>query len=211
MKKIKMTKSLSSIILIGLLLTLNSGCSYGFGGIKGDGNVIKQDRPVSGFDGIDVGGAFRVFLTQGSTEKLIIEADENLLDIIETEVKGGTLHIKTNKDIRDYEALNVYITFKDLRNLDISGACNLKGENKFTLNDFELDGSGASNIELKFSATNLEMDISGASNIELYGSAEKMELELSGASTFEAYELEVNYCEADISGASHAYITVNEE
>lgn len=211
MKKMTKHRILGNIVLIGLLLTLHSGCSYALNGVKGDGNVVKQERSVSDFNGIDVGGAFRVFLTQGSSEKLVLEADENLLEIIETKVKGGVLHINTTKDIKDFDEMNVYITFKDLSRLDISGACKLSGEDKFKFNDLEIDGSGASSIELKFSAADLDLDFSGASNIELYGGAEKMTLDLSGASTLEAYDFETNYCNADISGASHAYLTVNNE
>ena len=133
------------------------------------------------------------------------------MDIITTEVRGNTLEISTNKDIRNYDALNVYITFKELEELDISGACKLSADNKLRFDDLELECSGASDVELKFSANNLDMDFSGASNIDLYGSADKVELEISGATKLDAFDFETNYFDIDISGASHAKIFVNEE
>ena len=50
-------------VLLGIILVMQTGCTYAFKGIKGNGNVVKQERDVSGFSGLEVGGAFRVFLT----------------------------------------------------------------------------------------------------------------------------------------------------
>jgi len=211
MKNYKINRIAGYTLILAMLLSLQSGCSYAFNGVKGDGNVVKEERTVGSFSAIDVGGAFHVFLTQGNEEKLVVEADENLLDIITTEVRGNTLKISTDKDIRNYDVLNVYITFKELEDLDISGACKLSAENKLSFDNLELECSGASDVELKFSANNLDIDFSGASNIDLYGSADKVELEVSGASDLDAYDFEMNYLDINISGASHAKVFVNEE
>ncbi len=211
MKKVNIRQVLNLAMILGFVLMLQSGCTYGFTGIKGDGNVVKQERQLESFNAIDVGGAFKVFLTQGDKEFAIVEADENLLDVISTEVRGQTLVIKTTEDIRDSEALNIYLTFKDLDKMDISGACHLTSENKLKLGDIELDCSGASDVDLKMEVQDLELDFSGASNIDLYGSAETVELDLSGASDLDAYDLEAEIYHADISGASHAKIFVNQE
>ena len=211
MKNFKINRIVGLAFALGVLFMLQSGCTYAFKGIKGDGNVIKQERSISSFDGIDVGGAFKVFLTQGETEKLVIEADENLMDIIETEVRGSTLKIKTSDDINGSTKLNIYITFKDLKKLDVSGACDLIGENKFKLGDLDLDCSGASEMELKLSAGNITLDCSGASSAELFGSAQSVDLDLSGASKLDAIDLEVAVYNADVSGASGGKIFVTEE
>ena len=134
MKNQKINYLVSFSLVFGMLFLLTSSCTYAYKGIKGNGNVVKQERDVSSFSGIEVGGAFRVYLTQGSSEKLVVEADENLLEVIETEVKGSTLKIRTTEDIRDSKELNIYITFKNLEEPDISGACQMTGENKFKYN-----------------------------------------------------------------------------
>ncbi len=211
MKTMKIKQVLTLAVALTFLLTLQSGCSYGFGGIKGNGNVTKQERQLDSFSSLDVGGAFKVFLTQGDKEFVIVEADENLLDVISTEVRGNTLVIKTTQDIRDSEALNIYLTFKNLDEMDISGACRLIGENKMKFGDLDLECSGASDVELKFAAQELSLDFSGASQIELYGSAESVDLDLSGASGFDGYDLEADINNVDVSGASHAKIFVNNE
>jgi hypothetical protein len=211
MKRVQIKKMISLGIALTIFLTLQSGCSYGFEGISGDGNVAKQDRDISAFSALDVGGAFKVYLTQGEEEALVVEADENLLDVISTEVRGNTLVIKTTETIRNAEAMNIYLTFVKMDELEISGACHLSGENKMTFDDLEMDCSGASQIDLKLSADNLELEFSGASDIEMYGSAGSVSMDISGASKFDAYDLEVQKYSIDISGAAHAKIFVTEE
>ena len=208
MKQTKFKSATAISLVLTVFLLINSGCTYAWKGIRGNGNVIKQDREISNFHGLEVGGAFHVFLTQGDKESLRIEADENLMDIIITRVKGGILEIETKEDIRESKALNIYITFNSLNHLDISGACNLEGENKFKLDDLNMECSGASQVMLKFAAENMDFDCSGACNLDLYGSAQSLNLDLSGASKFNAFDLQLAEADVDISGASHARLFV---
>ena len=211
MKQTKINTAASIAFILTAFLMLNSGCSYAWKGIRGNGNVIKQDREISNFHGLEVGGAFHVFLTQGDNESLSIEADENLMDIIITRVKGGILEIETKEDIQESKALNIYITFNTLNHLEISGACNLEGGNKFKLDDLNMECSGASEVSMKFSAYDLTMDCSGACNVDIYGSAQSLKLDLSGASKLDASAFEIQTGDVDISGASHAKLFVKTE
>ncbi len=208
MKNLKMNRMIMLSALLSIVLIIQTGCTFGFTGIRGNGNVVKQDRNLSPFNRLEVGGAFRVYLIQGDKEMVTVEADENLMDVIKTEVKGNTLHIRTTEDIRDSKALNLYITFKELKGMDISGACKLSAEDKLKFDDLELDISGASDFELKLIAQNLDLDFSGASDVTLYGNAESVKLDLSGASKLDASEMETGTYEADVSGASSGKIFV---
>lgn len=211
MKKHSVRRFTGVTLILGIILMMQTGCTYAFKGVRGNGNIVKQERNISSFSGLEVGGAFRVFLTQGDEEKLVVEADENLLDIIETKVRGGTLIISTNENIKQFKTMNIYLTFKDIDDMEISGACHLSGENKFRFNDLDLDCSGASEVDIKLSANSLNMDISGASSVDLFGSAERISLDISGASSLDAYELEMVDCDIEVSGAANARISVNNE
>jgi hypothetical protein len=211
MKTLKIRQIAGLAVMFTFLLTIQSGCSYAFNGIKGDGNIVKQERQISSFNSLEVGGAFRVYLSQGDKESLTVEADENLLEYITTVVKGNTLKISTSREISSPKALNIYLTITDLKEMEISGACKLTCENKLKLNDLEIDCSGASDVELKLAANNLDLDFSGASKVDLFGSANEVSLDLSGASDLDALEMEADKYSANISGASHAKIFVKSE
>src|SRR4051812_14457869 len=52
-----------------------------------------EDRHLSGFNAVDLAGSFDVYITQGSTESVKVEAPDNIIDHILTEVRGGVLKI----------------------------------------------------------------------------------------------------------------------
>ncbi|MEN8226104.1 MAG: head GIN domain-containing protein [Bacteroidota bacterium] len=206
------TKTSMTIIIAFLMLTGSAlmGSCVPIKGVKGDGNVVKEDRKVSGFTSLEVSGAFNVYLYQGKTESLTVEADQNLMELIKTEVKGDRLEIYTEgKNIRDYTELNIYLSFKDLEMIDISGAVSITAEDKLIFDKLNIDGSGASEITLNMDVNMFDADISGASEIELMGKAETARFDFSGASEIDAFDFVIEHCELDVSGASEARIHVN--
>ncbi|MBU2650859.1 MAG: DUF2807 domain-containing protein [Bacteroidetes bacterium] len=200
-----MEKSWLFAIAIFLMFGLSSGCTFA-GKIKGNGNVVTQERQVRGFNSIQVGGAFKVILTQGQEEYLQLELEENLMDKVITEVVGGELKIYTKDNINAKSDMIVRITFKNLEELDISGACDVSSANTFKLGELELEASGASEIDLEMTLEKLECNCSGASNVDLKGNALSMDLDLSGASNIDALEFEVEVADIEVSGAADAKI-----
>ncbi|MBK9358869.1 MAG: DUF2807 domain-containing protein [Bacteroidales bacterium] len=186
---------LQVILLITLAITISLTARAG-----------KQDRPVKNFSKIEISGAFEVTLTQGSAEKLTIEADENLLPKIITEVKGGTLIIRIENNTHIRGDLKAYLTFINLDGIDISGAVKLIGSAPMKFSKLEIDGSGASKIDLDLSASRVDGDFSGASEITLKGTATDFEIDLSGASDLEAVDFKTQNCHLECSGASKASV-----
>ena len=198
-------------VLVAFLMLASTGLMGGciLDGVKGNGNVVKQDRKVSDFTSVEISGAFTVYLYQGSSESLKIEADENLMEYIKTEVKGDRLEIYTeNKTIQKFTKMNIYLTFEELEMIDISGAVNIIGEDMMKFDELNIDGSGASDITLNMEVGMLNADFSGASEIKLVGEARSVSFDFSGASEISAYDFIIENCELDVSGASEARIHV---
>ena len=207
---IKKALVITASLLLGLITLVSAGCNY-IDGIDGNGKVVKETRKVEAFDGIKIGGAFKVFISQGSTESLVVEADENLMSIIETEVRGGKLVVNTTENIRRSKKLDLYITVKTLESIDISGAVELKSEGKLELGNLSFEGSGASEIELNFTADHVDGNFSGASDIDLSGSANSCRFDLSGASELDAEDFIVKEFDLELSGAGDAEINVTDK
>lgn len=208
------TRKLVTLFMFVMLFTgisgITSGCNM-ITGVHGDGKVIKETRVVSSFDGIDVSGAFNIYLRQGPNEEVIIEADENLQTIIRAEVRGSTLVIDTRKPINHPTSLNVYITFKDLKKVEVSGAVDIVTENKVTLNDFSLHTSGASDVRMEVTAQKLDLNSSGASKLRLAGTATDVTADLSGACDIYGFDLVCENFTVDMSGAGKAQIHVTKK
>lgn len=200
------------LIGIGLAIVIYMILPFRFltKGIEGSGNVIKENREVSAFHGIEAGSAFHIYVTKGDKQSVIIETDDNLQEEIKLKVKEGVLEMETKNNIRNPEKMNAYIVVPFLDELDLSGACKLESEGRFESDKMDVDLSGASGLKINIKVTNLELDLSGASKATIGGFAANMELEGSGASNSYLEDLEVNKTKIDLSGASEAKINVME-
>src|SRR5258705_10697028 len=94
MKKYSRTLCVT-VLLAGLLAAC--GLLPGSNLITGSGNVTRVDRPVSGFAAVALEGSGEVVITQGASEGLTIEAEDNLLPLITSEVKDGVLRLDFNR------------------------------------------------------------------------------------------------------------------
>lgn len=190
------------LILIVLTFSLYSCINT----IDGDGNVITEERTIDSFNKIDISGGFEVLINQGKTEKVEIEADQNLIELIETETKNNTLYIKSKEPIGNAESLKLYITVKKIEEIDISGAVELNSKGTIEGEELEIDISGAADVNLGVDVISLTMDMSGASETTLRGKAENFDIKLSGASDLEAEKLKTKHTIIDISGAGSAKV-----
>ncbi|HOK26111.1 MAG TPA: head GIN domain-containing protein [Bacteroidales bacterium] len=199
-----------SLIITALLLILTS-CVDGqfYRTVRGNGNVVKKERPASYFDGISVSTGIDVYLSQGDGEKIIVEADENLHDYLVTEVKDRTLRIYFDDvSIRSAERKRVYVTMKDVTKLKTSSAGDIIGETPVKCGDILLESSSAGNIRLELYARNANVKISSSGDISLTGEAETLNADLSSAGDLNAWDFKVKDADIDVSSAGDADIYV---
>src|SRR5688572_17649266 len=90
--------------------------------VTGSGVEASEARHADGFRGIDVGGVFQVEVTAGKDFSIQVQADDNLLPYIRTEVDGGILHIKTTEGIKSGNPLRVFVTAPEIESIEASGA-----------------------------------------------------------------------------------------
>ncbi len=189
-------------LLIVIALTLNSCINT----IDGNGKVVKEKRNIESFNKIDISGGFEVMIHQDKKERLELEVDENLLELIITEVKNNTLFISSSEPIGNSTALKLYITTNDLEHIDAAGAIELNNKGTFNGENLDISVSGAADIKLNVDITNLEIDLSGASETTLSGSADNFNIDISGAGELEAKKLKTRNTTIDISGAGSAVV-----
>jgi len=202
---------MKKILIFTLAFILISLASFAQSGVKGNGNVIKITEQIPNFDKVIVKKAFNVYMTQGSSNEIIVEADENLHEFIEIIVKEGVLSISSSKNIRKAKQLNVYVQYQNFSALDVSGASDVEVEGTLKTNKFSIDVSGASDVSINLDVNKLNVDISGASDLTIKGNAKEMNAEISGASDFIASSLEVEEAKVITSGASDASINVSKK
>ena len=166
----------------------------------GSGNLVSEKRDVGSFHGVDVGGIFQVEILAQKDFSVEIEADDNLLRLIKTEVNDGVLNISSESSIKSKNTIRVRISAPDIDSIGASGASKVSVTDLKT-SDLKLDASGDSKVTLAGEAGNLSVELSGASGLEAEGlEAETVSVDASGASCASVNVLE--QLEAKAAGAS---------
>lgn len=181
--------------------------------VKGNGNITTETRTVSNFDQIKVSGSFDVTLLKGDEGTITIEASENLMEAIETDVKDGVLKIryKSGWNIRSYKKVHITVTFEDLEGVSLSGSGSVISEDEIIANDFELGVSGSGNMKLKLFTGNLEASISGSGNLKLSGETNTFTCSISGSGNLNASELKATITTAKVSGSGNVKVNAIKE
>ncbi|MFL6468225.1 MAG: head GIN domain-containing protein [Pyrinomonadaceae bacterium] len=164
--------------------------TWEIGGERGSGNVQTETRDIKGFKSVDVSGVFQVEIVAQKDFGVQVEADENLLQYITTEVNGGVLEISTSKRIKSSSGLKLRISAPDVERLEVSGVA------KVYVSDLKNAG--------------LQLDTSGASKVNLAGETDKLTVDVSGASQIDAENLKTRAATVDASGASKVSVFATE-
>ncbi len=198
------------------LITASLACavpsiSSGIRTIKGSGNVVTADRDVSDFDSVALLGFGRVIITQGDEEALTVETDDNLMQYIETKVRGGTLELGFTEDdllLNPSDSIIFRLSLVDLTALDASGA-GLFEIDELDTDRLEVTLNGAGDIKIdSLSATDLVVTVNGAGQVELAGQVKTQEITLSGLGNYVATDLESQTATVRVPGAGSVGIWV---
>jgi len=189
-----------TVITLLVIALLSSACSLTFLGqevVRGSGNVAQESREVSDFTGVELVGSAEVEVGFGESESVVVEADDNLLPLVETRVRGGVLVIsmKPNLSITTQHPVRVRVTMKelDLAAIPGSGSIEITGLQAEQAR-FELAGSGT--IRADGQVEDLDVILAGSGDLECEDlRSGSVSVRLSGSGTVEVFaedELDVS-------------------
>ena len=198
-------KTIRLTLLALLITTAFTSCQK----INGKGEVVNISRTVTDYSGIELSMDATVYFTQGNFYSLEIEAQENLMGYIETEINGNDLVIREQHGVflGKHDPIRIYITAPDIVSLEISGSGVINVNQSWTGYDLSttISGSGTINIP-DFQCNRISSDISGSGNIEINGgSCNYEDFSISGSGSIDMRMVECDTTYADISGSGDIY------
>lgn len=179
-------KRLNLISALSLLILFSTGCDWK--GIRGNGNIKTESRPVTAFTRVDAGGFYELEWHPGAPS-LSLTTDENLLSHIETSVAGDVLKIEMHGTFSPTRGIKIAITSPSLAGASLSGAV------KF--NAASINGS------------TFALETSGAAKVTLAGKVNRLLASLTGASKLNAADLPADDVELSVTGAGKADVTAS--
>jgi hypothetical protein len=233
------------IVLVVLALALSSlgcvccGLDFGtvrlgeVGAVRGSGGVVEQVREVSDFTGVELAGVGDLTIQMGDEESLRIEAEDNLLEYIETEVRGGTLRIQTRPGVtlRSQRSIRYYLTARELDRIVISGSgdveapdlqagrfsITISGSGDLAMGELEADAlsvkiSGSGDVDMDdLRSRTLEVSILGSGNLAIGGGqVEKQTITINGSGDYQARGLESAEAQVTIPGSGAVTLQVHD-
>jgi hypothetical protein len=158
-------------------------------GIKGNGDIVTQNRPVQEFSSVDAEGAFTIDWVPGPPS-CTITTDENLQSRVETRMRGSKLELDWHGQLRPTRGVKVKISSSTLTAARLSGAVRLTAT-KLSGKGFYLEGSGATRVAVD-------------------GTVGELLATMSGASRLDAEALQVKTAKLSISGAGKAEVAASD-
>ncbi len=217
------TKSIvASVLIILAAMTQNSCEDLGFGCIRGNGDLTTESRIISDFNGIEVNGSFIVYIDSDDETSILVEADENLLDEIRTQVRGNNLVIETYRDrcLNSRNDITIYVTTPNIEEITLVGSGSIYCDQYETSElHVELIGSGSvfldnvssneSDIDLLGSGTirgtidthSADILVEGSGVIRLEGSTHHANMDMLGSGSILAREFTADIADVDLTGS----------
>ncbi len=206
-------KNKFSIVISIALSLFFVNTSFAQNNIKGNGNVIKQERTISSFNEIIVKGVYSIYLAQGDTESVTVETDENLQEVITVKNQGNALVLgwKKGMNIKKKTKMNVYVTLKDIKKLEVKGVGNVKTASTLSLQELDLVVSGVGNTMLELDCNTLAGNINMVGNLTLKGKVNEVRLENNGTGALRAFDLVAQKLEINNSGIGKVEVHAEQE
>jgi hypothetical protein len=186
-----MKGSMFSGMFSGLGALFGLGFCGWTGATKGSGRIVAQDRPVAAFHGIRLTGIGTVHLAQGPVHGVRVEADDNIVGAVTTEVKGGLLVIGLERSCTE-ATVRVHVTSPRIDELQISGA-------------------GEVVTDAPLSSEALKCRISGTGSMDLEGSVGHLVVEITGSGSLEGFKLSSSRCSVRLSGMGDCEVSVKDD
>jgi hypothetical protein len=191
-----------------LLLLLISACEFSGKRIKGNGRIATEEKNVGSFTGISTSGSIDIIVTDGPTNSLKIEADENLIEYLVVENRNGTVKVYTKEGINlnPVRHIKVYATAPSFSNLDVSGSAKIQSNGKIKGENLHSEVSGSGDIILDVDTPTMEADIAGSGSARISGTTKNFSASVSGSGEIRCFDLLSENTEIDIAGSGDAEV-----
>lgn len=205
------TRHMMILALIVLTIAMLSACSTQT--VRGSGNVVEDSREVSDVSGVALATIGDLEIEVGDSESLRIEAEDNLLEHLETSVRNGKLRIETRDTIRldTTKPVRYFLTVTGLDTIEISSAGNIEASD-LAAEDFSIKISSTGDLSMgELNANSLEIDMSSTGKLDIAGGAvESQNIDISSTGSYSAEELASSEADVRLSSTGSATIWVSD-
>jgi hypothetical protein len=181
------TIHMKKILLILWVVFFVTACGYK----SGSGVIVSETRNLGSFTAVNVGGGFEVEIKLGNNPKLLVEADDNIINDIETRVDNNQLKISMRDGISYNNVhMKIFITAPLINKISSAASADVKVKDELTADDkIIIRASSGSSIIARLNAPAADVDASSGAEIDLAGRTKNLEVQASSGASIDADEL----------------------
>ena len=151
-----------------------------------------------------------VYIESGSTQKVVVEGSERLINLLETEVNDGKWSIEySERNVKtNNEKLKITITVVNLEAVKVNSSGDIHGSGTFSTSEFYVGINGSGDVHLDLDVKELDLSVNGSGDMHISGKAGEVDLSVNGSGDIKASDLKCNEADANINGSGNISIHV---
>lgn len=203
------TVTLSIVLVLSFVIT---GCSFNFNAlsnlekIEGKGEIITDQLTLEPFEEVQLKRGWEVILKTASSNYMVVEANENLLEVLDYDNKEGTLIIGSLKQISIADAKIITLYFSGtLESMKVSSGTIVSSPDQLNFDDFVLDLSSGANVTLDAGLESLKLETSSGATANLKLDLVNLDIDSSSGSSA---SLEVDAVSTEVESSSGSLVNL---
>lgn len=190
------------MFLVGIFVVGKRSFNFSFGGTKGTGPMKTETRSARDFHAVELDLSGDVELRIAEQYSVEVQAQENLLPLLKTEVDNGRLRIYFSENVSRSEDIKIQISGPAFDGLSVAGSGKITVLTPIQSERMNLSLSGSGDLIIaQATFGSLECSISGSGGVELGGTANATQVDISGSGDVQAKQLSSNEMRARIAGS----------
>lgn len=171
----------------------------------------SEDRKVNSFDGVKVSGPVKLYLNEGSSERVKVTVEGIELEKVITEVSGNELEVKPTSGIftgTDVD-IKVFVTYRTLREVHSAAAAEVYSETVIKGDKLEVEVSTSARADIRVDLNKLECSVASTGALTISGRVQSQESTVNTGGKLRAFELLCNnaYIKIGSGGEAQIYAT----
>jgi hypothetical protein len=169
----------------------------------GSGNIVTETRSIGSFNAINASTSVHVDVAMGPKASVIVEADDNILPYVETNISGGTLKVSL-RGINNLTnaTINVHVVMPDVKGLDAEASAQITSKGILTgTGTIVLEASSSGGIDVSVDAPAVKASASSSGDITAKGRTKLINADASSSGSIKFFELHAENAKAEASSA----------
>jgi hypothetical protein len=184
--------------------------------------VTRKVIEVPEFKGIYVNSNYTVYVKQTNKQEVSVEALSEIFDATEIKVENGILMINMERktetpnkslwakidDIKLNPTMNIYVSMKNVADLQVNGGGKIISENSIASNNIVLGVNGNGTLDVDIKGETIKADVSGSGSMAIRGYATSIDALVSGSGNINAFNCPLETAKVKVTGTGICELNV---